>query len=187
VRRVSDVARNVETKAASQRTWAGDQAVAAEVVGRLEGKERRHTHDEGPENGRIATLGQLIFFSTETGDGWLLDPEDGLAAPLARDGDPEPIHIEETDASFSIEWEGQLPHRGRPSSSSTARPAGPEPSSDTQRRSWNTPREAAEIFKYLWLGRVRSDAIRRQARYPAMACRLSLVRLATPRSPRMDR
>ena len=57
-------------------------------------------------DGRIVTLGQLIFFSTETGDAWLLDWEDGLAAPLARDGDPEPIHIEETDANFTIEWKG---------------------------------------------------------------------------------
>jgi hypothetical protein len=35
-----------------------------------------------------------------------LDPTDRLAAPLARDGDPEPIHIEETDATFAIEWKG---------------------------------------------------------------------------------
>ena len=57
-------------------------------------------------DGRIVTLGQLIFFSTETGDAWLLDWQDGFAAPLARDGDPEPIHIEETEANFSIEWKG---------------------------------------------------------------------------------
>jgi len=36
----------------------------------------------------------------------LLDSADGLVAPLARDGDREPIHIEETDASFSIECRG---------------------------------------------------------------------------------
>ena len=29
-----------------------------------------------------------------------------FAAQLARDGDPEPIHIEETHANFSIEWKG---------------------------------------------------------------------------------
>ena len=29
------------------------------------------------------------------------------AAPRARDGDPEPIHLEETDSSFAIGWEGQ--------------------------------------------------------------------------------
>jgi hypothetical protein len=56
---------------------------------------------------RIVTVGQLIFFSTQTGDAWLLDKENGLAAQLARDGDPEPIHIEETDANFSIEWKGR--------------------------------------------------------------------------------
>lgn len=58
-------------------------------------------------DGRIVTVGQLIFFSTQTGDAWLIDAEDGLAAPLARDGQPEPIHIEETDASFSIDWKGR--------------------------------------------------------------------------------
>ena len=39
----------------------------------------------------------LVLFSTETGDAWLLDPADRLAARLARDGESEPIHIEETD------------------------------------------------------------------------------------------
>ena len=57
-------------------------------------------------DGRVVTIGQLILFSTETGDAWLLDPADLLAAPLARDGEPEPIHIEETDANFTIDWKG---------------------------------------------------------------------------------
>ena len=42
----------------------------------------------------------------KTGDAWLLDKEDALAAPLTRDGDPQPLHIEETDANFTIEWTG---------------------------------------------------------------------------------
>jgi hypothetical protein len=33
---------------------------------------------------RIVTVGPLVLFSTETGDAWLLDPSDQLAAPLAR-------------------------------------------------------------------------------------------------------
>ncbi len=53
---------------------------------------RAAEHDE-----RIVTVGQLVFFSTETGDAWLLDTLDHLAARLARDGDPEPIDIEDTD------------------------------------------------------------------------------------------
>ena len=55
---------------------------------------------------RIVTVGQLILFSTETGDAWLLDPGDRLAARLARDGESEPIHIEETDTTFAIGWTG---------------------------------------------------------------------------------
>src|SRR5262249_12729076 len=35
-------------------------------------------------HGRIVSIGQLVLFSTETGDAWLLDPADRLAARLAR-------------------------------------------------------------------------------------------------------
>jgi len=63
---------------------------------------RAAEHDE-----RIVTVGQLVLFSTETGDAWLLDARDHLAARVARDGDPEPIHIEETDTTFAIAWKGQ--------------------------------------------------------------------------------
>jgi hypothetical protein len=58
-------------------------------------------------DGRIVTIGQLILFSTETGDAWLLDPADRLAARLARDGQSEPIRIEETDTTFAIGWRGR--------------------------------------------------------------------------------
>ena len=57
-------------------------------------------------DGRIVRIGPLILFSTDTGDAWLLDPADQLAARLARDGDPEPIYIEETDINFAIGWKG---------------------------------------------------------------------------------
>jgi hypothetical protein len=57
-------------------------------------------------DGRFVSIGSLALFSTETGDAWLLDPADHLAARLARDGDPEPIDIEETDSNFAIGWKG---------------------------------------------------------------------------------
>ena len=66
----------------------------------------RYRADVGMRHGRIVTIGQLILFSTETGDAWLLDVTDQLAARLSRDGDPEPIHLQETDTSFAIEWKG---------------------------------------------------------------------------------
>ena len=59
------------------------------------------------QHGRIVTIGLLILFSTKTGDAWLLDPADRLAARLARDGESEPIHIEETDTTFAIGWKGR--------------------------------------------------------------------------------
>ena len=58
-------------------------------------------------DGRIVTIGQLVLFSTETGDAWLLDPADRLTARLAREGESEPIHIEETDTTFAIGWKGR--------------------------------------------------------------------------------
>jgi len=57
-------------------------------------------------HGRVVTVGQLVLFSTETGDAWLLDPSDQLAARLASDGDPESVAFEETDTSFQIAWPG---------------------------------------------------------------------------------
>jgi hypothetical protein len=56
--------------------------------------------------GRLVTVGPLVLFSTETGDAWLLDPADSLAARVARDGDPEDIRFEETDTNFAIGWMG---------------------------------------------------------------------------------
>jgi hypothetical protein len=96
-------------------------------------------------DGRIVTVGQLILFSTQTGDALLLDAQDGLAAPLARDGDPEPIDIEETDANFTVDWKGRYRIEG-PAFVYVDRKTGAirtilgYPRSD-----WNTPGEVAEI------------------------------------------
>jgi hypothetical protein len=57
-------------------------------------------------DGRFVTVGALAFFSTETGDAWILDPADHLAARVARDGDPEPVYFEETETTFAIGWKG---------------------------------------------------------------------------------
>ena len=62
---------------------------------------------------RFVTVGPLVFFSTQTGDAWMLDPSDHLAARLARDGDPEPIDFQETDTNFAIGWKGNYHIEGR--------------------------------------------------------------------------
>ena len=56
---------------------------------------------------RVVGLNQLILFSTSTADAWMLDPEDGLALCLARDGEKQDYTIVETDMKFSIEWNAQ--------------------------------------------------------------------------------
>ncbi len=58
------------------------------------------------QDSRVITLPQWLLFSSETGDAWLLDPADHLAVPLARDGDPLPVYIEENDKNFTVGWTG---------------------------------------------------------------------------------
>lgn len=60
---------------------------------------RAQNHDA-----RIVNLGPLVFFSTETGDAWMLDPEDGFALCLARSGEEQTYNIDDTPDNFSIEW-----------------------------------------------------------------------------------
>jgi hypothetical protein len=66
---------------------------ASYIIGRAQNRE-----------GRLVTLGSLIFFSTGTGDAWMLDPEDGLALCLARDGNKQPFTIIDTPTNFGMEW-----------------------------------------------------------------------------------
>ena len=91
--------RTIKRGKARQRVDGKDFRLADEI---------RYIQEKAAEHDlRMVTIGQLILFSTETGDAWLLDVTDKLAARLARDGDPEPIHLEETDTSFAIGWKGQ--------------------------------------------------------------------------------
>lgn len=53
---------------------------------------------------RVVTLGPLVFFSTDTGDAWMLDPVDNLALCLARDGAAVPTSITESEERFAVEW-----------------------------------------------------------------------------------
>jgi hypothetical protein len=70
--------------------------------------EIRYIQDKAADrDGRIVAIHQLVLFSTDTGDAWLLEVTDHLAVRLARDGEPESIYLEETDTSFAIEWQGE--------------------------------------------------------------------------------
>jgi len=56
---------------------------------------------------RVVGLGGLVFFSTQTGDSWILDPADGLALCLAQGGERQAFSILETPTNFQIAWEAQ--------------------------------------------------------------------------------
>jgi len=56
---------------------------------------------------RIVSIGQVVLFSSESGDAWMLDPSEQLAVRLASDGHPEPVHIEDTETTFTVAWTGQ--------------------------------------------------------------------------------
>src|SRR5260370_7355693 len=61
----------------------------ADEIGYIQDKAADH-------DGRIVTIGQLILFSTDTGDAWLLAVTDQLAARLARDATPQPTDLAHT-------------------------------------------------------------------------------------------
>jgi hypothetical protein len=83
----------------------GKQIVAASSF-RLADEVRHIQRRAADHDGRIVAIGELVLFSTETGDAWLLDRTDFLAARLARNGEAESIQIVETAATFAIDWKG---------------------------------------------------------------------------------
>jgi len=64
-------------------------------------------HRAAEHAGRIVSIGPLVFFSTDTGDAWMLEPADHLAARLAAGGDPLPVLFEETPTNYTIGWQGR--------------------------------------------------------------------------------
>jgi len=56
---------------------------------------------------RVVSFGQIILFSTQTSDAWILDPQDELALCLLKDGVRQHFRILETPGNFSIEWQAK--------------------------------------------------------------------------------
>ena len=56
-------------------------------------------------DGRVVAMGQFVFFSTATGDAWLLEPGEQLAMELARHGEEQAFTILETPHNVAIKWE----------------------------------------------------------------------------------
>ena len=60
------------------------------------------------EDARIVSLPPLVFFSTATGDAWMLDADDSLAVQLVAAKTRLPFPITETPERFAIEWPGSF-------------------------------------------------------------------------------
>jgi hypothetical protein len=61
---------------------------------------------------RLLTLGRLIFFSTVTGDAWILDPDEGRARCLSLDGEKQPVTIHEVSTGIGIDWDSEYRIKG---------------------------------------------------------------------------
>jgi len=99
------VSRRTIKRSAGKRRIHGKDFLLAEEIEYIRSRAAEH-------DGRLVTVGPLVLFSTETGDAWLLDPADSLAARVARDGDPEDVRFEETDTNFAIGWKGNYQING---------------------------------------------------------------------------
>ena len=99
------MSRRTIRRSAGKRRIHGKDFLLAEEIEYIRSRAAEH-------DGRLVTVGPLVLFSTETGDAWLLDPADSLAARVARDGDPEDVHFEETDTNFAIGWKGNYQING---------------------------------------------------------------------------
>jgi len=62
---------------------------------------------------RVVGLGSLVLFSSQTGDAWMLDPENELGLCLLKDSEQQPHEIGETDERFAIRWAGRYHIEGR--------------------------------------------------------------------------
>jgi len=94
------VGRKTIKRGPGKRMIEGKDFQLADEIRYIQGRAAEHDR-------RFVTVGSLTLFSTDTGDAWLLDPADHLAARLARNGDPEDVYFEETDTRFAIGWKGE--------------------------------------------------------------------------------
>jgi hypothetical protein len=90
---------------------AGQRIVAGRGF-RLTDEARYIQRRAADHDSRIVTIGQLVLFATQTDDAWLLDRADWLAARVACNGQSEPVHIEETDTTFTIAWKAAIASTG---------------------------------------------------------------------------
>jgi hypothetical protein len=95
------VSRRAVSRGPGTRQWVrGEDLRIADEVRYIQRRAAEHTVC-------FVTFAKLAFFATETADAWMLDVEDHLANRLARDGQPQEVHIEDTGGTrYTILWRG---------------------------------------------------------------------------------
>ena len=83
-------------------------------------------------DGRIVTVSQLILFSTETGDAWLLDPSDGSLRGWPAMATQSPSTLRKTKPPSRSDGRANIASREPPSSTRIAKPERLSPSTDIQ-------------------------------------------------------
>ena len=90
-----------------------------------------HSAPAADHDGRIVTIGQLVLLSTDTGDAWLLDPSDHLAALPT----PNQSASKKTIPPLQLTGRAAIASRDPHSFTSIEKPETSPPSTDTRRTS----------------------------------------------------
>jgi hypothetical protein len=111
---------------AGQRIVDGKNFRLADEVRYILGRAAEH-------DGRVITIGQIILFSTETGDAWLIEPSDQLAARLPAMGTPNHSTSKKTRPPSRLTGRGAIASRETHSSTWIEKPGGSPRSTAIQR------------------------------------------------------
>jgi hypothetical protein len=93
--------------AKSQQAWSTKESVVAPTGTSLRDEVEYVCRLASDGESHVIGFGKLVFFSTATGDAWMLDWEDELAICLMKEGDLRPFELGETDRQFAIQWQGR--------------------------------------------------------------------------------
>jgi hypothetical protein len=100
---------------------------------RLAGEVRYIQRRAADHTGRVISIGQLILFSTKTGDAWLLDPSDNSLHGWPVMGTPNRSTSKRLIPPSRSAGRATIESRDRHSSTLIATQAEPAPSSDIRR------------------------------------------------------
>ncbi len=89
-----------------EQAWSTTESVVASTGTSLRDEVEYVCKLASQSESRVVGFGQVVFFSTVTGDAWMLDWEDELAMCLMKEGDRAPFELGETDRQFAIQWQG---------------------------------------------------------------------------------